>query len=137
MIAMYLNVTALNMCCETTYWLFDCNDCNDFTSLYIQVDIVVSQHNRKHLAALKAKYEVLVSQLVNDYALAIMMFITATHQYPIGPRWCYIHRDGVDRCENGLLLKFRPYEGRLPLSPGQISSNSVLREAYITVNAIL
>ena len=68
MIAMYLNVTEFNVCCETTYSLLHYNDCNVITLLYIQVDIVVSQQNGEHLAALKAKYEVLVSQLVNDYA---------------------------------------------------------------------
>ncbi|CAI8016455.1 hypothetical protein GBAR_LOCUS10095 [Geodia barretti] len=78
------------------------------------VDIVVSQNNARYLKKLREEYEVLVSQL-----------------YPIGPGWCYIHRDGVEQCENGSLLKFRPYQGRLPPAPGQISLGSILRELYI------
>jgi hypothetical protein len=81
------------------------------------VDIVVSQNNARYLKKLREEYEVLVSQL-----------------YPIGPGWCYIHRDGVEQCENGSLLKFRPYRGRLPPAPGQISLGSILRELYIAVS---
>jgi hypothetical protein len=82
------------------------------------VDIVVSQHNATYLKKLREEYEVLVSQL-----------------YSIGPGWCYIHRDGVEQCENGSLLKFRPYQGRLPPAPGQISPTVILRELYIAEEA--
>ena len=42
-------------------------------------------------------------------------------KFPIGPRWCYIHRDGVEECKRGTLLHFQEYEGRLPAEVYQTS----------------
>ena len=55
-------------------------------------------------------------------------------QYPIGPGWCYIHRDGVKQCKMGGLLQFREYEGRLPPGPGYRAPFKKLLELCMAVS---
>ena len=63
-----------------------------------------------------------------------MLFLPMYSQFPIGPGWCYIHRDGVEQCQRGGLLHFREYEGRLPPGPGYHASSQKLLELCMTVS---
>ena len=57
-------------------------------------------------------------------------------QYPIGPGWCYIHREGVEQCVTGGSLQFSIYKGRIPLRPGD-SKSRILHELCMTVSLLV
>ena len=63
-----------------------------------------------------------------------MLVLPMYSQFPIGPGWCYIHRDGVEQCQRGGLLHFGEYEGRLPPGPGYHASSQKLLELCMTVS---
>lgn len=40
-------------------------------------------------------------------------------QISLGPGWCYVHKHGLEECEEGARLKFELYEGCQPMRPGK------------------
>ena len=77
---------------------------------------MVSRQNRHLLPKIVEEYKVLLSQLVSTVFVCKLSPIEIYSQYPRGPGWCYIHRDGIAQCPS---LEFKQYEGNIPVGPGE------------------